>query len=78
MHGNHVKHMLYGGAAIALALLAAGVPLGTALTYGVVLACPLMMIWMVLAMNGHEHGSDKADEPGTGTDADEARLRSHH
>jgi hypothetical protein len=53
MHGNHLKHMLIGGAVVLAALLIVGVPLGTALPYAALLACPLMMISMMLSMNGH-------------------------
>lgn len=58
-HGNHLKHMLYGGVAIFAVLAVSGVPLGTALTYGVLLACPLMM----LTMGGHSraHGTGRPD-----------------
>jgi hypothetical protein len=55
MHGHHLKHMLIGGGALLIGLLAFGVPLGTALQYAIVLACPLMMIVM-MAMMGRAHG----------------------
>jgi hypothetical protein len=58
MKGNHLTHMLLGGAAILAVLLVAGVPLGAALTYAAVLACPLMMVGMMLMMN---HGNDHRD-----------------
>ena len=64
-HGNHLKHMLYGGVAIFAVLAVSGVPLSTALTYGVLLACPLMMIAMMLTMGGHgeggQHGTGRSD-----------------
>lgn len=61
-HGSHLKHMLYGAAAIFGVLLAAGVPAGTALTYGLLLACPLMMVWM-MASGGHGgHGADPDED----------------
>jgi hypothetical protein len=50
---THLKYMLYVAAGLFVVLTIAGVPLSTALTYGVFLACPLMMIWMMMAMGGH-------------------------
>ena len=63
-HGTatHLKYMLYAAAGIFAVLTIAGVPLSTALTYGVFLACPLMMVWMMMTMGGHGHGShDRQD-----------------
>lgn len=57
MHGNHLKHMLIGGGALLGVLLVAGIPLATALPYALFLACPLMMMFMMGSMGGHEgHG----------------------
>jgi hypothetical protein len=64
MHGNHMKHMLIGGAGLLVLLLVVGVPLSTALPYAVFLACPLMMLMMMRSMGGgagqggggHDHG----------------------
>ncbi|MFP5219752.1 MAG: DUF2933 domain-containing protein [Actinomycetes bacterium] len=53
---SHLKHMLYAAAGIFVVLAIAGMPLGTALGYGVFLACPLMMVWMMIAMGDHGHG----------------------
>jgi hypothetical protein len=58
MHGNHLKHMLVGGAVVLGALLIVGVPVGTALPYALLLACPLMMLFM---MRGHGHGGHQHD-----------------
>ena len=62
-HGNHLKYMLYGGLAIFAVLAVSGVPLGTALTYGALLACPLMMVAMMFTMGGHggTHGTGRSD-----------------
>jgi hypothetical protein len=59
-HGTatHLKYMLYVAAGLFVVLTIAGVPLSTALTYGVFLACPLMMI----AMGGHVHGGGSRDD----------------
>ena len=70
-HGSHLKHMLYGAAAIVGVLLAAGVPAGTALTYGLLLACPLVM-----ASGGHGgHGGHGAD---THEDANQVADKARH
>jgi hypothetical protein len=64
VHANHLKHMLLGGAAILAALVLAGVPLATAASYALVLACPLMMIFMMRGMihggssEPHHHADD--------------------
>jgi hypothetical protein len=76
MKDNHLTHMLFGGAGILALLLFEGVPLGTALTFAFVLACPLMMVAMMFMMNrgndghggggrggyGHDHGPDDPTE----------------
>lgn len=60
---GHLKHMLIGGAAIFAVLLVAGVDLQQALQWAILLACPLMMVGMMMMMNrkggsqGHDHGS---------------------
>ena len=52
----HIKHMLFGAAAIFAVTVVAGVPVGTALFYGLFLACPLMMIWMMIGLSSQGHG----------------------
>ena len=59
---NHLKYMLLGGAALFGVLLAVGVPLQSALLFAVVLACPLMMVFM---MGGHGGHGASSDERGT-------------
>jgi Protein of unknown function (DUF2933) len=74
MHGNHMKHMLIGGAGLLAVLLAFGVPLSSALPYAVFLACPLMMLMMMRSMGGggghggggHDHGPDQSPVPEPG------------
>jgi len=61
MKGNHLTHVLLGGAVILAVLLVAGVPLGAALSYAAVLACPLMMIVM-MAIMGRGKGDADAGE----------------
>lgn len=72
-HGSHLKQMLLGAAAIFGLLVVAGLPVGAALTYGVLLACPLMMGWMMFGMNGGGHGghgrSDSTPHPDDNAEA---------
>ena len=56
MHGNHMKHMLFGGAGVLIVLLLAGVSFGTALPYAFLLACPLMMGAMMWSMGRGNNG----------------------
>lgn len=56
---NHLKYMLLGGAALFGVLLAVGVPLQSALLFAVVLACPLMMVFMMGGHGGHGASSDE-------------------
>ena len=66
---NHLKYMLLGGAALFVASLAFGVPLQSALLFAVVLACPLMMIFM---MGGHgDHGASGNERGPLGDRQDE-------
>ena len=62
MKGNHLKHMLIGAVGLLGVLLAVGVPLGRALPLAISLACPLMMVWMMVMMGrgDHAHGSRDA------------------
>jgi hypothetical protein len=58
LHTNHLKHMLLGGAAILAVLIIAGVPLASAAPYALVLACPLMMFFMMAGMSHGNHGGN--------------------
>ena len=73
MSGNHLKHMLVGGAGLFGVLLLAGVSLQTALTFAVALACPLMMVFM---MGGHGGHGDHGDHGG-GHDRGRTEDRRH-
>jgi hypothetical protein len=53
-HSSHLKHMLIGGAVLLVGMVAFGVPLAAALLYAMLLACPLMMTWMVFSMSGSQ------------------------
>jgi hypothetical protein len=61
---SHGKHMLLGGAGIVVLMMALGVGWQQAVTWGVLLACPLgmmAMMWFMGRQNaggaGHEHGA---------------------
>ena len=74
MNGSHVKHMLIGGGVILATLLFVGVPAGTALTFAVLLACPLMMGTMMFMMLRQGDRADHASSRDSETrepDADE-------
>ncbi|HEY3548881.1 MAG TPA: DUF2933 domain-containing protein [Propionicimonas sp.] len=68
---GHLKHMLIGGAAILAVLLVAGVDFRQALQWAVLLACPVMMMGMMVMMNrnGGSHGHDAGDSHCAGGDA---------
>jgi Protein of unknown function (DUF2933) len=64
--GQHIRmHAVLAAALLLLlALRFAGVAIPTAVVYVVVLACPLMMVWMMLGRHGHEREDDgRADHP---------------
>lgn len=71
---SHVKYILLGGAGLVAVALLFGVPLQSALFLGVLLACPLMMMFMMGGHGeGHDHGqpgredgeTHQPDEPST-------------
>lgn len=57
---SHMKYMLLGGAGVFVIALLAGVPVQSALLVGALLACPLMMVFM---MAGHGGGHDDGHTP---------------
>jgi hypothetical protein len=78
------NHGLY---AVAAAVLVVGVvvldvPLGSLATFGLVLACPLMMIVMMRGMGGHDaHGQggrDRRDDEPADRSADRDRRHLRH
>jgi hypothetical protein len=82
---THLTQMLYVAAGLFAVLVLTGVPLGTALTYGVLLACPLMMVWMLILMGGQGHGhehhhreADAAARPPHATDRLSDGRAAHH
>ncbi len=55
-HSSHIKYMIIAGAVALAGLWAFGVPLGRALPYAILLACPLMMVFMMRGMDHGGHG----------------------
>lgn len=65
MHGIHLRYLLVAAGAMVVGLLAAGTSVQSLLPFLLVLACPLMMIFMMRSMGGHGgdgggHGHDAA------------------
>jgi hypothetical protein len=65
---KHMIQMVAVGGIVLAGLVTFGVPFSTALRFAVVLACPLMMMWMMTTMNhsgghsAHDHGAGDPDE----------------
>lgn len=58
----HLKGMAIAGGLVLAVLLVAGVRPGAALSWAATLACPLMMVAMMLAMRrGHDHSPAPRD-----------------
>jgi hypothetical protein len=78
-HSNRMLPYLLGVAAIAAVLMAVGAPFASLLPFAVVLACPLMMVFMMKGMSGAhgggeghaghgcEHGPARRSDPPTST-----------
>lgn len=67
---THGKHMLIGGAGIVVLMLALGTGWQSAVTWGLLLACPLGMMAMMWFMDregsgGHQHGGQETADHGT-------------
>ena len=61
-HSNRLLPYLFGAALLAAVLIAVGAPLASLLPFAVVLACPLMMLFMMKGMAGmHGGGEDHTD-----------------
>ena len=70
-HTNRFVPYLIGAAALAVVLAALGFPLASLLPFAIVLACPLMMIFMMRGMAGMHGGGE--DHTGHGCEHDPAR-----
>ncbi|HZQ87633.1 MAG TPA: DUF2933 domain-containing protein [Acidimicrobiales bacterium] len=58
-HSSRYFPYLLGAAVVAAILIALGAPLAWLLPFAIVLACPLMMLFMIRGMSGmHGHGDD--------------------
>lgn len=79
MHGTQMRYLLVAGVALVLGLLVAGTSVQSVLLYALLLACPLMMVFMMRSMGGHAgHGNDQpVDERhhGPASDRDSATGR---
>ena len=75
---SHDRMMTYllVAAAIAAALAVAGVPLASLLPFAILLACPLMMVFMMKGMSGMHGGNE--DHTGHGCEHDPTRDQAHH
>jgi choline-glycine betaine transporter len=70
-HSNRLVPWLVAAAAVAALLVAFGAPLASVLPFAIVLACPLMMVFMMRGMAGM-HGSSE-DHTGHGCEHDPTR-----
>jgi hypothetical protein len=80
MHGQHMKYLLVAAGALVVGLLAAGSSLQSVLPLLLLLACPLMMVFMMRGMGGHsghgaDHDDDARDRSSTARDPDDAAPR---
>jgi hypothetical protein len=71
---RHFTYMLVAGVAVLGGLWAFGVSLSTAIPYAFLLACPLMMVFM---MRGMDHGSMGHGSMGHGAPAKGAPADGH-
>ena len=70
MQHNRMVPYLFVAAALAAVLVAFGLPFASLLPFAVVLACPLMMVFMMRGMAGSH---DKEDHTGHGCEHDSTR-----
>ena len=71
MQHDRIPTYLLAAAAIAAVLAIVGVPLAALLPYALLLACPLMMIFMMRGMTGM--GSGRENHTGHGCEHDPTR-----
>ena len=64
MHGTHMRYLLVAGAALALGLLVSGTSVQVLLPYLLLLACPLMMVFMMRGMGSHGGHGDHSGHGG--------------
>jgi hypothetical protein len=63
MHDTRMRYLLVAAGALVVGLLAAGTPVRSLLPLVLLLACPLMMVFMMRGMGGG-HGSDHSGSHG--------------
>lgn len=73
MHGQHIRYLIVAAGALLTGLLAAGSRLQSVLPVLLLLACPLMMLFMMRTMGGH--GSHGIDHDAATRDRDAATRR---
>ena len=73
MQRNRLPTYVAGAAAIAVVLGVAGVRLTALIPFAILLACPLMMVFMMRGMGGM-HGGDHEDHTGHGCEHDPTRT----
>ena len=75
---SHMKWMLFGGGGLVVVALLFGVPLQSALFFGILLACPLMMILMMGGLGGgHDHGQSDGQDSETQRPDDHSTHTTH-
>jgi hypothetical protein len=78
MNSKPMRYLILGAGALVLALLLTGTPLKAVLPYLFLLACPLMMVFMMRGMGGHSgHGGQSCqhDVDGRGASAQSHEQR---
>lgn len=76
----HAKYVLFGGAGVVVLMMALGVDWQQAVTWGILLACPLGMMAMMWFMGrrgsgGHGHGGQEgADHHGHRSEVPHQRV----
>ena len=72
MHGTHMRYLLVAAGALVVGLLAAGTSVQSLLPFLLLLACPLMMVFMMGGhgghggAQGHDHGTRERDDTPVG------------
>jgi hypothetical protein len=72
MNNSRIPIYVVAAAVVAVALGVAGVPFTRMLPFALLLACPLMMVFMMKGMGGMG-GGDKEDHTGHGCEHDPTR-----
>lgn len=73
MQKSRIPTYLIGATVVAIALAVAGVPLVAVVPFAVLLACPLMMFFMMKGMGGMGGGDEKKDRTEPGSERESVR-----